>query len=398
MRPLTDIAIQNLKSRAVQYEVPDPGARGLRIAVHPTGRKSFIVRYRNAAGRTRKLTLSPGIKLAAARKLAADALLEVAQGRDPAATKKRAKHASPGADDRIERLAARFIEEHAKRKTRENSWRQTVHVFENIVLPVWKGRLVHDIKRRDIRELIESVAKDRPVMANRALARLSRFFAWLIENDVIENSPTVGVKRPVKEKTRERVLSDPEIAKLWSACDAIGGPATAVIKLLLLTGQRRNEIAHLKWSEVKDDTIEIASERMKGRQTHTVPLSTQARAIIEAQPRISEFVFGHKLTHFERVRPEIDRRMGDVAPWTLHDLRRTCASVMARIGVLVTTIEKLLAHHGGSFKGVAGIYQRHSFLPEMSAAVQKWSDHIEQLVTGKVAKVVKLPLSRAKRG
>ena len=151
-------------------------------------------------------------------------------------------------------------------------------------------------------------------------------------------------------------------------------------------------------SEVKDDTIEIASERMKGRQTHTVPLSTQARAIIEAQPRISEFVFGHKLTHFERVRPEIDRRMGDVAPWTLHDLRRTCASVMARIGVLVTTIEKLLAHHGGSFKGVAGIYQRHSFLPEMSAAVQKWSDHIEQLVTGKVAKVVKLPLSRAKRG
>jgi len=136
--------------------------------------------------------------------------------------------------------------------------------------------------------------------------------------------------------------------------------------------------------------IEIAGERMKGRQTHTVPLSIQARTIIEAQPRVSEFVFGHKLTHFERVRPEIDRRMGNVAPWVMHDLRRTCASGMAKIGVPVTTIEKLLAHRGGSFKGVAGIYQRHSFLPEMAAAVQKWSDHVEQLVTGKVAKVVKL--------
>src|SRR5215831_16365632 len=136
MRPLTDIAIQKLKPRVAQYEMPDAGARGLRVVVHPTGRKSFVVRYRNAAGRTRKLTLTAGVTLAAARKLAADALLDVAQGRDPAAAKQAARrNADAHRDDTVERLATRFIEEHAKRKTRKNSWQQTVHVFENIVLP-----------------------------------------------------------------------------------------------------------------------------------------------------------------------------------------------------------------------------------------------------------------------
>src|SRR5215471_18806524 len=110
MRPLTDIAIQHLKPGAVQYEKPDPGARGLRVVVHPTGRRSFVVRYRNAAGRTRKLTLTPGITLAAARKLAADALLEVAQGRDPAAAKQATRRsAAAKAGDTIERRAATFI-------------------------------------------------------------------------------------------------------------------------------------------------------------------------------------------------------------------------------------------------------------------------------------------------
>ena len=399
MKPLTDITVQNLKPRTVQYEKPDPGARGLRVVVHPTGRKSFIVRYRNAAGRTRKLTLTAGVTLAAARKLAADALFEVAQGRDPAAAKQAARrNADAHRDDTVERLATRFIEEHAKRKTRKNSWQQTVHVFENIVLPAWKGRLVGEIRRRDVRELIEDVAKGRPVMANRALARLSRFFGWLIEKEVIETSPVVGVKRPVEEKARERMLDDDEIVKLWAACDAIGGPVTAVIKLLLLTGQRRNEIAHLKWNEVHSDVLELPGERVEGKQAHLVPLSTQAAAIIASMPKMvpqvpkpGGYVFGHKLTHFERVRPEIDRRMGNVAPWVLHDLRRTCASGMARIGIAVPVIEKILAHKSGSFKGIVSTYQRHSFLPEMAAAMQKWGDHVEQLVTGKSAKIVKLP-------
>src|SRR5215831_104075 len=143
-RTLTDIAIQNLKPRGARYEVPDPGARGLRVVVQPSGVKSFAVRYRNAAGRARKLTLAGGVTLAAARKLAADALLEVAQGHDPGTVKQSARRAAGArAGDTVARLADQFIEQHAKRKTRRNTARATAAAFRNDILPAWGSRSIH---------------------------------------------------------------------------------------------------------------------------------------------------------------------------------------------------------------------------------------------------------------
>jgi hypothetical protein len=217
-KSLTDLKIRNLKPRSVPYEVPDSGARGLRVVVYPTGRRSYIVRYRNAAGRTRKLTLTPGVSLAAARKLAADALLEVAQGRDPGEQKQATKQASASGkrDDTVKRWADTFIERHAQKK-RESTLRQIKHVFEDIVLPAWAGRTVHDIRRRDIIDLVEELAETKPVMANRTQAWLSTFFGWLARRDVIEASPAVGVERPAEEQARDRVLSDGEITAIWKA-------------------------------------------------------------------------------------------------------------------------------------------------------------------------------------
>jgi integrase len=358
--------------------------------------KSQGRRYRNAAGRTRKLTLTPGITLAAARKLAADALLEVAQGRDPGTAKREGRrNARARADDTVARLAEQFIEQHAKRKTRRNSWRSTVYVFNGIVLPAWRTRSVHEIARRDVIDLLESVAVDRPIMANRVKAVLSKFFGWLCERDIIAASPCVGVKLPSKEVPRERVLDDNEIAQLWKASDALGGQEGACVKMLMLTGQRRGEIADLKWSEIDGDTLALPAERMKGRRAHIVPLSTQATALIANMPKLApqvprpdDRVFGRM--HFHRTKPRLDKRMGDVPHFVIHDVRRSVASGMARIGVAVPVIEKILAHKSGTFRGIVGTYQRHSFLPEMSAAMQRWGDHIERLVTGKPAKVVAL--------
>jgi len=398
-KALTDIAVQNLKPRAKRYEVPDPSARGLRVVVQPSGRKSFAVRYRNAAGRARKLTLPAGITLAAARKLAADALLEVAQGRDPGTTKREARRtASAREDATVERLAKQFIEQHAKRKTRENSWRATVGNFNNFVLPAWRHRSVHDITRRDVIELLDKVAVDRPVAANRTKAAVSKFFNWLAARDVIAASPCAGVPLPSKEIPRARVLNDEEIRRLWLACDAIGGGPGACIKLLMLTGQRRGEIARLKWNEIDGDALALPAERMKGHAPHIVPLSTQAAAIIASMPQIvpqvpqpADYILGRSPIHFGRIKRQFDAHMGTTPKWVIHDLRRSVASGMARIGIPVPVIEKILAHKSGTFRGIVGVYQRHSFLPEMAAALQKWGDHIEQLVTGKPAKVVKLP-------
>jgi integrase len=396
-KALTDIAIQKLKPRAVRYEVPDPGARGLRVVVQPSGVKSFAVRYRNAAGRARKLTLAGGITLAAARKLAADALLEVAQGGDPSTAKQNARRAAGArADDTVERLADQFIEQHAKRKTRPNTARATAAAFRNDVLPAWRGRSIHDIARRDVIALLEQIAADRPILANRVKGVLSKFFGWLCERDVIAASPCVGVKSPSPEVARDRVLNDDELRRLWLASDAVGGNAGAYTKLLILTGQRRSEIAGLRWSEIDDNALALPAERMKGKQAHVVPLSAQAAAIIAAQRKVDDFVLGgwRWAGNSHHVKRALDAHMGKTPKWVIHDIRRSVASGMAKIGVAVPVIEKILAHRSGTFRGVVGTYQRHSFLPEMATALQRWGDYIEQLVTGKPAKILKLPPGR----
>src|SRR5262249_39199667 len=222
-------------------------------------------------------------------------------------------------------------------------------------------------------------------------ACLSKFYNWMCERDDDLVSPVIGVKAPAAENVGERVLDDDELRRLWKACEAIGGREGACIKLLILTGQRRGEISHLRWREVGDDVLELPAPRMKGKRAHTVPLSTQAAGIIGAMPRTGDYVFGRSpVGHFHRIKDRLDERMGNTPKWVIHDVRRTVASGMARIGIAVPVIEKIMAHRKGTFAGVVGVYQRHSFLPEMAAAMQRWGDYVEQLVTGKSAKVVKL--------
>jgi integrase len=402
MARLTAKSVENVRASNTRREIPDSGCRGLYLVVQPSGLKSWAVRYRYD-GRPKKLTLDHALTLAAARKAATDALHELAQGRDPAALKFEArasaeKDRAARAADTVEQWAAHFIERHAKKKTRENSWRQAVHVFDNIVLPVWRGRIIHDIKRRDIIELVEGVADDRPIMANRTHAHLSKFFNWLCERDAIAASPCAGVKRPSAEHARERSLSDDEIQSLWLACDGIGGPAGSCIKLMLLTGQRHGEVVGMRRSEINGDVWVLSPERTKNKRRHEVPLCAQALAIIDAMPLITgekDFVFTssktRRLGNFSLAKVAIDTRMKPGTPWVLHDLRRTVASGMARLGIKLPTIEKVLNHASGSFRGIVGVYQRHDFAAEKRDALARWADHIDSIVSGKpVGKVVSL--------
>src|SRR6266446_257347 len=403
---LTAIAVENARPRAQSYEVKDASSP-LRLAVQPTGRKSWIVRYRRPPpdGRTAKLTHEQFMPLAEARKWAAEAMAELARGNDPAALKfdAQAKAEKAAADrnaDTIDRWAAQFIERHANKK-RPSTRRQVVHVLDNIVLPAWHGRTVHEIQRRDIRELVEGVAEDRPVLANRALAWLSKFFNWLFERDIIAASPCAGVKPPNKEPARDRVLTDDEIKALWQACDIIKGPAGPAVKLLLLTGQRPCEVVGMTRNEISGDAWTLLPARTKNKRRHDVPLSTQALAIIDAMPVIDEdFVFTSsetpRLGSMSRTKAALDAQMQPKERWQLRDLRRTCASGMQRLGVRVEVIERALNHVSGVYRGVAGVYQVDPLADDVRSALQRWANHVEGLISGTPAedKVRRLPARR----
>jgi integrase len=392
MARLTTIAVEKAKPAARRREIPDSGCRGLYLIVQPSGARSWALRFR-FDGKPCKHTLGgwPAVSLADARRLAAAAMAQVAQGIDPRVEKRQAKaDAAARGRDTVDQLAGQFLEWQGKR-LRPNSLKQLDHIFTDLVVPAWQGRDVHSIGRRDALELIEAIADRTPIMANRVHSGLHRFFRWLCERDVIIASPITGVPRPAPERARERVLSDTELAALWQACETVGEPACSCIRMLMLLGQRRSETAGMRRSEIDGDLWRLPAERMKGRQTHMVPLPARAMLIIEAMPQ-GDLIFTSgtaPFSHFDRIKREIDAEMKPTTPWTWHDIRRSVASGMAGLGIPVPTIEKLLAHRGGTFRGVAGTYQRHSFIPEMRSALERWSEHLDRLVRGEpAAKVV----------
>lgn len=393
-RRLTDVAVRNFKPGPDRREIPDPGARGLYVVVQPSGQKGFCVRYR-FDDRPRKLTLAAGISLAGARKLAAAAMLEVAEGRDPATEKQRAreqarvarKQARAAAElllhDGVAKLVSEFIEKHAKQKTRPASWKRAERLFKRFVLPAWAGKTVQEVRRRDVIDLLEKVAKDTPIQANRTGAALSKFFNWCVGRDIIAASPCAGVPRPAKEVARDRVLTDGEIAELWHACDEINPRYGAFVRLLLLTGQRRSEVGELPWVEINEATRiwTLPPARVKNSRVHTVPLSVQAWRVLSNVVSAGDpaLVFGKM--DYGRIKQELDAKVS-FPKWTFHDLRRTAASGLQRTGAPVPVIEKILNHTSGAFVGIVAVYQKHGYDAEKAAALQRWSDHVERLVTG----------------
>jgi integrase len=402
---LTAKFVENVKPLATRMEYSDHSGLYLVVQPGPHGNKSWALRYRHS-GKSRKLTLGravspkPGevvtepvlggpLTLAAARALAAEELRKLELGRDPAAERmaeKRAaiKTAPPPEPERdsVEALAKRFLLKHAAKK-RARTEQLYSAIMNNIVLPAWKGRTVHEIKRRDVIDLIEAVAEDRPSYANRTHAVVRKFFGWLVGRDVIESNPCIGVERPAKENARDRVLDDRELRAVLLTCDNLGTFGD-VVKVMALTGTRKGEAAGMRWDEIKDGVWILPPPRTKNGKEHAIPLSPQVLKILDARPSNSEYVFfdgGN--ANFGRHKSKLDAATSPpIASWRLHDLRRTCASGMAKLGVALPVIEKCLNHTSGSFAGIVSVYQRHSFAEEKRKAFALWGAHVEKLVRG----------------
>jgi len=403
---LTVKQLENLKPGPTRVELAD--GRGLFLVVHPTGRTAWALRYRTGA-RTRKFTIGlwPAITLKEARERADRARVALADGRDPGAEKieSRRNTKSPLEADRVENVIEAFMSAHCRRKLRTSSAAEVARLLRK-ELATWTGRPLSKIEKSDVHAILDAVIdRGAPITANRLLAWLKTLYVFAIDRGIVKASPCQGIKAPSAETSRDRALSDEEIAAVWHASEGLGWPYRPLVRMLILTGQRRTEVAGMRWSEI-DLSAKIwtlPGIRAKNGREHTVPLSDQAADILRGLPRIdgSDFVFtfsGQKpLSGYSLIKNRLDSILpADMQPWTLHDIRRSVASGLARLGTNLPIIEKVLNHVSGSFSGVAGVYQRHSFADEKRAALAAWARHVESIANGGDSNIVELTMRMTK--
>ena len=411
---LTDIQIKKLALPNVRKEVPDGKISGLYLVVQPSGAKSWAVRYR-LAGQPKKLTLGPypAIDLATARKRAQEAIGDIAGGKDPASEKRAARELAgaerDAEDSRLDRIAASYVDRYVKRSVGEAWGKEIERLLRVEILPKLGDKHIAAIKKVQILDLLDAIVdRGSPITANRAFAVLRQLFNWAADRDLITVSP-MPKSAPAPENARDRVLSDKEIQLVWRAFDQIGRPFGSIGKLLLLTGARRDEIAEGSWSEIELEarTWTIPPMRTKNEEAHEIPLSDAALNTlrdltpIAGKPNLVFTTTGRTaVSGFSKAKAAIDATVLEILKerardrdedadaveafthWTLHDLRRTVATNLQKLGVRLEVTEAVLNHTSGSRAGIVGVYQRHKWSTEKRAALDAWALVLDAIVTG----------------
>ena len=435
---LTDGYVEGISADGRDRVIWDTALPRFGLRVTPAGKRLYLVQYRAKAALgtpsvTRKVSIgehdgdlwNATKARAAARKL----LGAVDTGGDPVADRKEKAEAANRAKveaveaatrtaaeaearerERFELVAERYI---AQALTGKRSARETARLIRQGPAAAWHGRHVAAIRRADVADLIDSIRKRSPATARLTYSALRGLFAWCIERDLVAMSPSDHVKAPPRPPARDRVLSEEELAVVWKGADALGFPFGPVIKLLMLTGQREGEVSGMTWSEldISSATWILPKERTKNGREHAVDLSPEALAVIETVPRTGDLLFPARRAPARKhvrnaddnaTRPVVGfaaaKRLLDgdtprktkeplptvgLAPWRLHDLRRTAATGMAGMGFPPHVVERVLNHASGVTGGLVGVYQRHEYRPERKAAMTAWGDKVDALVHGR---------------
>lgn len=388
---LTKSAIDPLPSSAKEVIWWDTELKGFGLKVTPAGRKVFLVQYRPAGDRRnpRKYTIGEYGQVTPhqARVEAQRVLAERAAGRDPQAEKQAEKRRI--ASEQVEDLVAEFLARHAAQNRTAS---ETARIFHREVLPHWGRRMLQEIGKRDVVALLDRVrGRGAPVMANRVLAAIRKFFNWCISRGLLEVSPCAGAGTPTREKARHRTLSDDELKAVLTAAKEIGHPFGSIVQMLALTAQRRDEVGRLTWDQLDPEQAiwVMPPEHAKNGKPHIVHLSQPVLDLIQSTPRLGELVFSGDGTTlfqgFSKSKARLDRLSG-VSDWTLHDLRRTVVSGMARLGIAPHVADKILNHQSGTISGVAAVYQRHEFLNERGEALIVWGSFVASLEQPRTAR------------
>ncbi|MCA1431182.1 integrase family protein [Bradyrhizobium sp. NBAIM16] len=449
-RTLTPAGIKNLKPTDVRREIPDAKSPGLRVVIQPSGAKSWAMRFRRpVTGKHCKLTLGSvdltedkditsepvfgsALTLAAARELASRIERERARGEDvytkyTNARARELEEARNAAANTFGGAVVEFVREHRVRRwgTLPRRWKEDAVVLglrwprdcvdPNKAEPEtarrglaarWREKPLDQISSKDIRSIVDEARRsgipgiarrntDRSEnRARRLRAALSNFFRWCVDQEKIEVSPVRG-KAPKAPLSRERNLTDAEIRSFWDATEKQPQPVRALLRVLLLTGQRLNEVRGMRREELMaiagaEGIWAIPAARTKNHRAHLLVLPPLVREIIAGVPVVEGSAFAFTgatgktpVTIGYKVKQAIDEAMGkDTPPWRIHDLRRTCASGMLRLGIRSEAVERLLNHVSGTFAGVAGIYQRDPLTDEVAGALLRWSQHVAGLIEG----------------
>ena len=413
---LTDRHLRALRPGLAATEAWDAQQRGLMVRVLPSGRIEFAIRYR-IHGKRRRLKLGeyPAVSLAVARKRARRAQSAIDNGEDPARDRQPAKAAPT---DTVGSLAADYLKKHARKF--KKSAAEDERLLTTAILPKWRERSARDLTRRDVRALVDGVVdRGAPVLANRVLALVRKMLNFAVDHDWIEANPAARITKPTREVSRERVLTDDEIRRLWRVLEhfpttaelpapgrkaakgeeddplcPVSPAIAALLKVRLLTGQRGGELVLMKWADVDLDAgwWTIPAADTKNGEPHRVPLVERAKAIVQAQQvdgEAQEFVFvgrGASLRDRAKKAPAaIAKALG--LDFRGHDLRRTAATRMAAAGIPRDHIAKVLNHVEGGARATR-VYDRHSYDAEKRMALETWDRALTAILEGKDASKV----------
>ncbi len=410
---LTDAAVQRLKipTDADRVEYWDTKTAGFGIRISATGVRSWVMILRilrNGAWVQQRLTLGryPGVTLADARKKAAEAKGQAERGEDPGAAIRSTKTAQVDASrNTFATVRDEFLVKYRGRQNRKpapGTLAQMTRVLNAALFADWQNRPLEKITRRDVLDALDTLMeRGAEVMANRTLAYLGMFFGWALHRGIIHADPTDGIKKPGAEQSRARYLSTDELGAIWQAAAAMraGDLFASIIQVLILTGQRREEVAGMRWSELDlNSALWVLPEgnRTKNHREHMVPLSAPVLEIIKARqaeqkemrmktgyvfvaPTRRQDVELKPFQGWSHAKARLDA-LANIAPWTLHDLRRTMATRMAEdLHIPPHIIEATLNHVSGTRAGVAGTYNRALYLDERKKALDAWSGYVMQL-------------------
>ena len=397
---IAKVAVPSGKNEIIKFDDDVPGF-GLRVRAG--GSATWIFQYRQGS-KQRRLSLGSASAITAqnARERASELHARVRLGEDPAGQKIESRTRAAETLGSVLRPYLLVKKSELKPRTYEEVERHLLQHSKRL-----HGLQLTAIDRRTVAALLTTLAANSgPNLANSVRASLSSFFGWAMREGLAEANPMIGTNKAAVNASRDRVLSDDELRLIW---DALGNdPYGDIVRLLALTGQRRDEIGSLRWREVDFDKslIALPPERTKNSRPHDVPLSPTALAILKARPRLAgrEYVFtsgANGYLGWSNNKVALDARItgkGAISPWRLHDLRRTVSTRMHdELGIAPHIVEAVLNHVSGHRAGVAGVYNRAVYAKEKAVALSRWAEHLGAIVSGERSKVVAMPKGGARR-